>query len=90
MAVLPKICDVASFALQKSNTTSIHDNLFTHGHQAHLVKHLALLSEDCVAPSRRAVAGKDSEGGAFPSKHHVGHISSQYKVCAHLHSYASP
>lgn len=90
MAVPPKTCDVTGFALQESNTTSIHDNFLTHGDQAQLVKSLALLSEDCVTVSRVAVAGKDSEGGAFPSKHTIGHISLQYEACAHLHSYISP
>lgn len=90
MAIPPKICDVTCFSQQKSNTTSIHDIIFSHGHQASLVKASALLSEDCVTVSRGAVARKDSEGGAFPSKHSVGHISSQNKARAHLHPYISP
>lgn len=92
MAIPPKIGDVTSFALQKSNSSSTHDIIFffTYGHQAHVVKSLSLLSEDCVTVSRGAVAGKDSEGGAFPSKDSVGQISSQYKACAHLHPYLPP
>lgn len=77
MAIPPKICDVTGFTLQKSNTTSIHDIFFfTDGHQAYLVKGLALLSEDCATVSKGAVAGKDSKEGAFPSKQCWAHFLS--------------